>query len=132
MPTWQERSPACCWRLTTLNCYTCWSLMNPCAQKYLPFTIFITLQFNIFKVYICPPFRWKKLLPCYKPIRQRRMPLRKQVTWRLQLLLPHPEDESPANVGMLRSLPCQAFQTRGPYVMFCENHRAITMFLYRK
>lgn len=67
------------------------------------------IQFNIFTAHFCPLFRWKKLLPCYKPIRQRRMPLRKQVTWRLQLLLPHPEDESLENVGMWGSLPCQLF-----------------------
>lgn len=120
MPTWQERSPACCWRSTTLNCYTCWSLMSPCAQRYLGFTIFITLKFSIFKVHFCPLFRWKKLLPCYKPIRQRKMPLRKQVTWRLQLLLPHPEEESLGYVGMLISLLCQAFHTWGTYLMFCE------------
>lgn len=82
--------------------------MNPCAQRYLGFTIFIALKFSIFKVHFCPLFRWKKLLPCYKPIRQRKMPLRKQVTWHLQLLLPHPEDESLANVGILISLLCQA------------------------
>lgn len=57
------------------------------------------------------------------------MPLRKQVTWRLQLLLPHPEEESLAYVGMLISLLCQAFHTRGTYVIFVK---LITMFHHRK
>lgn len=35
MPTWQGRLLACCWRLTTQSCCTCWSLMNLCAQRYL-------------------------------------------------------------------------------------------------
>lgn len=45
--------------------------------------------------------RWKKPSLCYKPIRQRKMPLRKWAAWLLLLLRPHPEDNMLHLIGMM-------------------------------
>lgn len=44
-------------------------------------------------------YRWRRLLLCYKPTRQRKMPLRKSAAWLILLPRPQPEDHVPCWIG---------------------------------